>query len=161
MSFLMTMSYFAPLLSGVLAGTILVVGGGTAWNDIARVPDSWSYGGVVVLGMLLPLGFMAFELSRRMGSGTQKAGPGVSAWCQRAYKILKRVGPVLLLCYGISFVESALVLLSLERTALRQPSGGLPIAFGWQLPLWASLSLFFGVFLGLALQGRSSVASEG
>jgi hypothetical protein len=133
--------YYASLYIAVTAGSFLTLDFGEAWND------------VVVRGQWLPFG-ITVVLAQAMSFGL--------IWCQldappptvQHFRRLRRVVPLFATALCFAVVSSAVVLWTLDGTAIREPELGEVIPFLPQLALWSSLALFFGVFMGLILGGR-------
>lgn len=149
-------THLAPLLGGVAGGTFLVLDVGTAWNDVVGAASPLGLVVTVSLAVALSFALLAGNLASRMAASSQAPiGSG-----QRALRICARVFPTYLAALLLATFVSAVVLFTLEGTPSRQQASGAALPFWPQVLLWASLSLFLGLFLGLILQGRGVAAEE-
>ena len=146
--------FLAPLVSGSLGGTFAFLGGGSVFNEL--VPDvaqplarPLSYWGVSCGTALVSFVLLTADLGSRMAAMNKD-----SLWDRWAPRLL-RVGAVYAFVCALVTVETSMFVLALRGTALGKTSDPL-----WQLGLWAPVSMFFGVFVGLVLQGRSAAQRD-
>jgi hypothetical protein len=143
------LAHVAPLFVGVSSGTFLVLDVGTAWNDVVGSDRPLQYAATVAIALLLTFALLAGNVSMLM---PREDGTGRASWL---VLIGWRVLPTYAAAFALALAISSLVLWTLQGTA-NSISNGHPIPFLPQAILWASLSLFLGVFLGLVLQGRGT-----
>ena len=148
------LTWFAPLLVGSCAGSLLVLDVGTAWNVMALAGRELQLAGMITVALTLSFALLFADLAQRV---VRRAAEGES---HAAYgmTVARRILPVLGVSWAVALTASSLVLLTLAGTDARS-IGGAPIPFVPQALLWAALSQFLGIFLGLVLAGRS-VADE-
>jgi hypothetical protein len=144
------LTWFAPLLVGSCAGALLVLDVGTVWNVMAVAGRELQLAGMIAVTLALSFALLFADLAQRV---VRRAAEGQS---RGAYglTIAGRILPVLGVSLVVAFTASSLVLLTLAGTDARSIDG-MPIPFVPQALLWAALSQFLGIFLGLMLAGRS------
>lgn len=128
-------TYLAPLFVGVSSGPIFVLDVGEAFLDVSHRAQSAI---TVTLTFGLSLLLLAADFLSHMA---------VARRDRRAYE---RMGRVLLLYLATACVAGGVSFVVLLVT--QHPFPSLP--GGWPLMTWTGLSLFFGIFLGLVIQGR-------
>jgi len=149
-------SHLAPLGAGVVAGSLLVLDLGTAWNEVVAPGHLVGYVATVVLSLASSLSLLLIDMAARRGKPQGRSSSAVRALVRHVIRVL----PVFLGSFALAFLASSVLLATLHDTAAREVASGdatLVLAFWKQAGLWSSLSLFFGLFLGLILQGRSVV----
>jgi hypothetical protein len=140
--------HLAPLLATVMAGPLLILDMGTAWNDIVGGHPR-QYATTVCLALAVSLALLFYDLAGRGGMGTASTRRGRLA---SAAAMLLRVLQPFGLAFVLAFLVSALVLWTLSGTSTA-PAGG----YWAQVVLWSCLSLFLGIVVQLVLQGRGAV----
>ncbi|MCB9669571.1 MAG: hypothetical protein H6734_08885 [Alphaproteobacteria bacterium] len=121
--------HLLPIFAAVAGGSLLVLDFGDAWLQMA----AGGLGPRYALTVVLTLGMSFLVLATTIG-GRSRCGSRV---------LVVRTAPVFLATWLTAAVSSGLVAITLGSVSLIT------------LPLFASLALFLGVFVGLILQGRS------
>jgi hypothetical protein len=153
-----------PLYLGVASGPLLLLGASLPWNHLAKLEldldgDSlaaqwWPiahYVAVCLGALILAVLVLWVDLAGETPQEGSAAGP-------TRVQLLGRVLPVARDGLGVAFGSSLLILAT-------GPTGETPVEWTWafwaRVVLWACLSLFFGEFIGLVLQGQSAVRRMG
>jgi hypothetical protein len=151
-------AYFAPMFAGILSGPLLMLDVGGNWNELLGAPGGqvtvhlWVTSAVALGAAFL---LMTSMIAQRLGPTGSRGAQDRPRWWAVASRTLPSFGGAVVL----AVVAVALVLTSLEGTSIRGQANA-PYPFVPQVALWASLSLFLGIFIGLVAQGRSA-AGEG
>jgi hypothetical protein len=141
---------FKTLAVGVPAGTLLVLDLGTAWNEVLVEGGSCSL--IVILGLIASFALLVGDASRHIPGFAESPR-------QRVWRICRRVFPTYVVALVWALVVSWFILWSLQGASLA-PESATPIRLSRQLPLWTSLSLFLGLFMGLLLQGKRFLSDK-
>lgn len=151
-------AYFAPMFAGILSGPLLMLDVGGNWNELLGAPGGqvtvhlWVTSAVALSAAFL---LMTSMIAQRLGPTGSRGAQDRPRWWAVASRTLPSFGGAVVL----AVVAVGLVLTSLEGTSIRGQANA-PYPFVPQVALWASLSLFLGIFIGLVAQGRSA-AGEG
>jgi hypothetical protein len=151
-------AYFAPMFAGILSGPLLMLDVGGNWNELLGAPGGqvtvhlWVTSAVALAAAFL---LMTSMIAQRLGPTGSRSAQDRPRWWAVASRTLPSFGGAVLL----AIVAAGLILASLEGTSIRGQANA-PYPFVPQVALWASMSLFLGIFIGLVAQGRSA-AGEG
>lgn len=132
-------SKLIPIFAAVVGGSFLVLDFGSDWIELAA---SWFEARVLVT-TALTLVFSYLVLLVTLGSRMSDARGALRRWVVAA----RRIAPTWLAALVVATASAALVISTLGRP--------------WStLPIFSSLQLFLGVFVGLVLQGQPVLTTE-
>jgi len=138
--------HLSKLFIAVAAGSILTLDFGSAWTEVLRPNNGGPFAATLALSLSLSFALIASQINVAKDRGL---------WLHRLWR---GVVPVFLAAFAVALTASAVVLWTLSGTSVREGDNG-TIAFFPQLLLWGSLSLFFGVFIGLVFEDRKITPS--
>ena len=164
--------FLAMTFLGVAAGPIFVVDFGVAFNSVLLPGREWAFAAAVLLcsvGTLVVLGTAVQSTANPAGekgqSGRASGAARIGAWLRNARDAgeikVRRAALVWALTYLEAMLLSALFLHILSNNLDLRTIDGVVLPWLSQVLLWASLSQFFGLFIGVVVAGQSVGREEG